>query len=80
MLRAAISHFKKEFELKRLKESAVLYSEIYSEDKDLSDLSYIFTSVPLPCSYGRSIDELYIRPATCESFFDTAYYTFLLLF
>ena len=39
MLRAAISHFKKEFELKRLKESADLYSEIYSEDKDLKELT-----------------------------------------
>ena len=39
MLRAAISHFKKEFELKRLKNSADLYSEIYSEDKDLKELT-----------------------------------------
>jgi len=39
MLRAAISHFKKEFELKRLKKSAELYSEIYSEDKDLKELT-----------------------------------------
>ena len=39
MLRAAISHFKKEFELKRLKKSADLYSEIYSEDKDLKELT-----------------------------------------
>lgn len=39
MLRAAISHFKKEFELKRLKKSADLYSEIYSEDKDLKELA-----------------------------------------
>ena len=39
MLRAAISHFKKEFELKRLMESADLYSEIYSEDKDLKELT-----------------------------------------
>jgi len=41
MLRAAISHFKKEFELKRLKKSADLYSEIYSEDKDLKELTEI---------------------------------------
>jgi len=39
MLRAAISHLKKEFELKRLIESADLYSEIYSEDKDLKELT-----------------------------------------
>ena len=39
MLRAAISRFKKEFELKRLIESADLYSEIYSEDKDLKELT-----------------------------------------
>lgn len=39
MLRAAIGHFKKEFELKRLIESADLYSEIYSEDKDLKELT-----------------------------------------
>ena len=39
MLRAAINHFKKEFELKRLKESADLYSEIYSEDEDLKELT-----------------------------------------
>jgi len=39
MLRAAISHFKKEFELKRLIKSADLYSEIYSEDKDLKELT-----------------------------------------
>jgi len=39
MLRAAINHFKKEFELERLKESADLYSEIYSEDKDLKELT-----------------------------------------
>jgi hypothetical protein len=39
MLRAAISHFKKEFELKHLKKSADLYSEIYSEDKDLRELT-----------------------------------------
>jgi len=39
MLRTAIIHFKKEFELKRLIKSAELYSEIYSEDKDLKELS-----------------------------------------
>jgi hypothetical protein len=39
MLRAAINHLKKEFELQRLKESADLYSEIYSEDEDLKELT-----------------------------------------
>ena len=39
MLRAAISRLKKEFELKRLIESADLYSEIYSDDKDLKGLT-----------------------------------------
>ena len=41
MLRAAINHFKKEFELERLKKSADLYSEIYSEDDDLKELTEI---------------------------------------
>ena len=41
MLRAALNHFKKEFELERLKKSADLYSEIYSEDKDLRELTEI---------------------------------------
>ena len=39
MLRAAINHFKKEFEIERLKESADLYSEIYSQDEDLRGLT-----------------------------------------
>jgi hypothetical protein len=39
MVRAAINHFKKEFEIERLKESADLYSEIYSEDEDLRGLT-----------------------------------------
>lgn len=39
MLRAAIRHFKNEIELGRLKQSADLYSEIYSEDKDLKELT-----------------------------------------
>ncbi len=39
MLRAAISHFKKEFDLRRLKQSADLYAEIYSEDEDLRELT-----------------------------------------
>ncbi len=39
MVRAAINHFKKEFELERLKKSADLYSEIYSEDENLKKLT-----------------------------------------
>jgi len=39
MLRAAIDHFKKEMELKRLIESADLYSEVYSEDDELRELT-----------------------------------------
>ncbi len=39
MLRAAISHFKKEFELRRLKQSADLYSAIYFEDEGLKKLT-----------------------------------------
>jgi hypothetical protein len=39
MLRVAIDLFKKNLELEQLKQSADLYSEIYSEDKDLKLLS-----------------------------------------
>ncbi len=39
MLRAAIDHFKKEMELEGLRKSADLYSEIYSEDDDLKELT-----------------------------------------
>ncbi|MCP4119139.1 MAG: hypothetical protein GY737_27790 [Desulfobacteraceae bacterium] len=39
MLREAIEHFKKEMELESLKKSAELYSEIYSEDDDLKELT-----------------------------------------
>jgi hypothetical protein len=39
MLRVAIDLFKKNLELEQLKQSADLYSEIYSEDKDLKSLS-----------------------------------------
>ncbi len=39
MLRAAINNFKKEIEIERLKKSAELYSEIYSEDEDLKELT-----------------------------------------
>lgn len=39
MLRAAIDHFKKEMERESLIMSADLYSEIYSEDDDLKELT-----------------------------------------
>jgi 4-hydroxyphenylpyruvate dioxygenase-like putative hemolysin len=39
MLRAAIDHLKREFELEQLKQSADLYSEIYSKDDDLKALT-----------------------------------------
>ena len=39
MLRAAIDHFKKKIELESLRKSADLYSEIYSEDDDLKELT-----------------------------------------
>jgi hypothetical protein len=39
MLRAAIERFQKELERERLKKSADLYSEIYSEDDDLKELT-----------------------------------------
>lgn len=39
MLRAAIDQLKKELELEQLKQSADLYSEIYSEEDDLKELS-----------------------------------------
>ncbi|NIM11990.1 MAG: hypothetical protein GTO45_07720 [Candidatus Aminicenantes bacterium] len=39
MVRAAIEHFKKEMELESLRKSADLYSEIYSEDDDLKELT-----------------------------------------
>jgi hypothetical protein len=39
MVRAAIDHFKKEMELESLKKSADLYSEIYSQDDDLKELT-----------------------------------------
>ena len=38
MLRTAIDHLKRELELEQLKQSADLYSEIYSEDDDLKAL------------------------------------------
>jgi hypothetical protein len=39
MLRAAIDQLKKELELEQLKQSADLYSEIYSEEDDLKELT-----------------------------------------
>ncbi len=39
MIRAAINHLKKEFEFERLEKSADLYSEIYSEEEDLKELT-----------------------------------------
>jgi hypothetical protein len=39
MLRAAIDQLKRELELEHLKQSADLYSEIYSADNDLQELT-----------------------------------------
>jgi uncharacterized metal-binding protein len=39
MLRAAIKNFKRDMELKSLRESAELYSEIYNKDDDLKELT-----------------------------------------
>ena len=39
MIRAAIDHLKKELELEQLRESADLYSELYTEDKDLKEIT-----------------------------------------
>jgi uncharacterized tellurite resistance protein B-like protein len=39
MLRAAIDQLKRELELEHLKQSADLYSEIYSADDDLQELT-----------------------------------------
>ncbi len=39
MLRTAIDHFKNKLELESLRKSAELYSEIYSEDDDLKELT-----------------------------------------
>jgi hypothetical protein len=39
MLRVALDHFKKEMELESLRKSADLYSEIYSKDDDLKELT-----------------------------------------
>ena len=44
MLKAAINHFKKEFEIEHLKESADLYSEIYSDDEELRGLTETTTT------------------------------------
>lgn len=39
MIRAAIDQLKKELELERLRESADLYSKLYTEDKDLKEIT-----------------------------------------
>ena len=39
MLRVALDQFKKEMELESLRKSADLYSEIYSKDDDLKELT-----------------------------------------
>ncbi len=39
MLRAAIDHFKKEIEYESLRKSADLYSEVYSQDDELKELT-----------------------------------------
>ena len=39
LVRTAIEHFKNKVELENLKKSAELYSEIYSEDNDLKELT-----------------------------------------
>ena len=39
MLRTAIEHFKSKLELESLRKSAELYSEIYSEDDNLKELT-----------------------------------------
>ena len=44
MLRVAIDHFKKTLELERLKASADLYAEVYSEDDDLKELTDVATT------------------------------------
>ncbi|MBW1790489.1 MAG: hypothetical protein JRK53_28440 [Deltaproteobacteria bacterium] len=44
MLRAAIEQFKKQIELESLRNSADLYSEIYSEDDELKQLTETATA------------------------------------
>jgi len=44
MLRTAIDQLKKEFERAELKQSALLYSDIYSENDDLKELTETATS------------------------------------
>ncbi|MBW1899125.1 MAG: hypothetical protein JRI61_08705 [Deltaproteobacteria bacterium] len=39
MVRTAIDHFKNKLELENLRKSAELYSEIYSEDDNLKELT-----------------------------------------
>jgi len=43
ILRVAIDQFKKNLELERLKASADLYAEAYSEDDDLKELTDVAT-------------------------------------
>ncbi len=43
MLRTAIDNFKNKLELESLKKSADLYSEIYSKDEDLKELTEVST-------------------------------------
>jgi len=39
MLRTAITHFKKEIEQEKLRQSAELYSELYAQDNELKELT-----------------------------------------
>ncbi len=39
MLRAALEYFRNAMELKKLKKSADLYAEVYSEDENLQELT-----------------------------------------
>lgn len=39
LVRNAIDYFIKELEIKKLKESAVLYNEVYAKDAELQDLT-----------------------------------------
>jgi hypothetical protein len=41
MIRAAIDRLKKELELERLRKSADLYSEVYTEDHDLKEITEV---------------------------------------
>ncbi|MCL5267118.1 MAG: hypothetical protein M1469_03315 [Bacteroidetes bacterium] len=39
LVRKAIDHFRKELEIQKLKKSAELYSEVYSKDSELQELT-----------------------------------------